>query len=44
MKPREMFWELKETLEQRQVRAQLLRAFYAMVDPNGWDARRLSVT
>lgn len=41
VKPREMFWELRETPEQRAARARSLRALYARVDPEGWDARRL---
>jgi hypothetical protein len=40
--PREMFWELVEDEGQRRKRALLLRLIYALVDPTGWDARRLS--
>ena len=38
---REMYWELREEPEQRQLRAVRLRLTYALVDPQGWDARRL---
>lgn len=41
-KPREMFWDLLETDEQRQARAARTRLLYALVDPRGWDARRLA--
>lgn len=32
---------LREDDEQRALRAVILRAIYALVDPDGWDARRL---
>ncbi len=34
-------YELREDEEQRAQRAILVRAIYALADPNGWDARRL---
>lgn len=40
-KPRELFWELRETEEQKRARAARTRLLYALVDPRGWDARRL---
>lgn len=39
--PREMFWDLLENDDARQLRAVRLRLAYALVDPQGWDARRL---
>lgn len=41
-RPRQTFWELLDTPEQRRERARILRAIYALVDANGWDARRLA--
>jgi hypothetical protein len=40
-KPREMFWDLLVTEEQRAERARALRALYVLADPRGWDARRM---
>lgn len=34
-------WRVDETEEQRREWAVAIRAIYALVDPNGWDARRL---
>lgn len=42
LKPRELFWELREDDAARRLRARVLRAMYALVDPKGWDARRLA--
>ena len=42
LKPRELFWELRENEAARRRGARLLRAMYALVDPKGWDARRLA--
>lgn len=39
---RGLFWELADNGAQRKRRAKLLRAFYALVDPDGWDAKRLA--
>jgi hypothetical protein len=36
----EKVYDLRENLKQRRQRARALRAIYALVDPNGWDARR----
>lgn len=40
-RPREFSWELRRTSEERAQQAKILRAFYALVEPDGWDARRL---
>lgn len=40
MSERPLYWELRETQEQRRKRGRAIRAIYAMVDPGGWDARR----
>lgn len=37
---RELYWELVDTPDQRRRRALALRLTYALVDPDGWDARR----
>lgn len=37
----EFDFELREDEEQKARRAVVLRAIYALVDPAGWDARRL---
>lgn len=42
LRPRELFWELAENEAARRRRARILRAMYALVDPAGWDARRLA--
>lgn len=42
LRPRELFWELAENEAARRRRARILRAMYALVDPTGWDARRLA--
>jgi ABC-type nickel/cobalt efflux system permease component RcnA len=39
---REYSYDLLRTEEERREVAKILRAFYALVDPEGWDARRLS--
>lgn len=36
-------YELRDTEEQRQQRAAMLRVVYASADPAGWDARRLGM-
>jgi hypothetical protein len=43
-RPREFDYELRETEVQRRQRAKIIRALYALVDPHGWDARRLSTS
>lgn len=40
---RELCWELFESLEERHRRALALRLWYALADPEGWDARRWGV-
>ena len=35
-------WDLKEDPEQRKLRARKLRWVYAMCNPLGWDAHKLS--
>jgi hypothetical protein len=41
MKARALYWELVEDPAQRQRRAEAVRFVYALVDPLGWDARRM---
>lgn len=43
-KAREMFWDLEEDEARRRQRAEVVRAIYALVDPNGWDASRMAGT
>jgi hypothetical protein len=39
---RDQFWHLLETPAEKAEKLKTMRALYALVDPNGYDARKLA--